>query len=432
MLGEEAPERYEFRVLPASGGAVWVQANVVFTTWEGGKAAVSFLRDVSLEKKLADQLVHSRKMEAIGRLAGGIAHDFNNLLSVILGYANLLLGRPGSGAPHSKEIREIGKAAERAAELTRQILAFSRKQLLQPKVVNLNDIVSGVTPSLRRLVREDIEVSSALEADLPPVLVDPGQVEQVILNLAVNARDAMPNGGSLRIGTKAVALSEEFAREHPPLAPGGHVVLFVSDTGTGMEQGILQKIFEPFFTTKELGKGTGLGLATVEGIVSQSRGVVSVESEPGRGTTFSIYLPEAGRTPPEPEAVRPEWRAGGDGTVLVAEDDPAVRGMVREVLADGGYTVLSAAGGEEALRRAREHPGPIRLLVTDVVMPGMSGPELADGIRRERPGLMVIFMSGYAADALAGRDAAEEEVGLLRKPFSPAALLERVRKVLDA
>jgi PAS domain S-box-containing protein len=295
MRGENTLEQYEFRARTASGEPLWIQNKVVITTWEGGNAALAFLRDVTRQKKLEEQLVQSRKMEAIGQLAGGIAHDFNNLLSVIIGYTHLLLTRPGNGAPYSREIHEIHKAADRAADLTRQLLAFSRKQLLQPRVVSLNDIVSGMTGGLRRLIREDIELQSCLQGDLPPVRVDPGQVEQVILNLAVNARDAMPRGGKLVIGTKSIELSESFAQEHPPLQPGSHVVLSVTDTGTGMEKGIIRKIFEPFFTTKELGKGTGLGLATVEGIVSQSKGHVSVESEPGRGTTFKIYFPQAGK-----------------------------------------------------------------------------------------------------------------------------------------
>jgi PAS domain S-box-containing protein len=301
MRGEDAPILYVCRVRSASGEYRWIQNKVVFTTWEGKRASLAFMRDITGLKNLEDQLVQSRKMEAVGRLAGGIAHDFNNLLSVILGYSHILLNRPGGEASSAKEINEIRKAAERAAKLTRQLLAFSRKQLLQPKVVCLNDIVSGMTGSLRRLIDGDIELDSRLQEDLPPVLVDPGQVEQVIMDLAANARDAMPHGGRLVVGTRKADVPGPFAGETPAPPRGGYVELFVSDTGTGIEKGILPKIFEPFFTTKGVGKGTGLGLSTVEGIVIQSRGHVAVESEPGRGTTFRIFLPEAGAGPEEPE-----------------------------------------------------------------------------------------------------------------------------------
>jgi two-component system sensor histidine kinase EvgS len=433
MAGEEAPSRYEFRAATASGETVWVQANVVGTMWEGKQVALSFLRDITQQKKLEEQLIQSRKMEAIGRLAGGVAHDFNNLLSVIIGYAHLLRSRPGNGAPFSKEIDEIRRAAERAAELTRQLLAFSRKQLLQPRIVSLNDIITGMTASLRRLMREDIEITSCLQGDLPPVLVDPAQVEQVILNLAVNARDAMPNGGKLVIGTKAVVVPETFVREHPNLLPGGYVELYVSDTGVGMEKGIIPKIFEPFFTTKEQGKGTGLGLASVEGIVSQSRGHVSVESEPGRGTTFRILLPEVGNEPPGAAAAPvPEGAVGGREAILLVEDDPAVLDLVRSVLDSNGYAVIAARDGAEAIRASREYRGRIRLLVTDVVMPGMDGRALSEEIRRDRPGIKVLFMSGYSADAIGRNGIIEEGVELIEKPFTPSEFAAKVRKALGA
>ncbi len=432
MRGEEVPSRYEFRAVTASGETIWVQATVVPTVWEGMDVALSFLRDITQQKKLEEELIQSRKMEAIGRLAGGVAHDFNNLLSVIIGYSHLLLSRPGSGAPFSKEIDEIRRAADRAADLTRQLLAFSRKQLLQPRVVSLNDIVTGMTNSLRRLVREDIELTSCLEGGLPPVLVDPVQVEQVILNLAVNARDAMPHGGKLIIGTKAVDLPESFAREHPHLVPGGYVELYVSDTGIGMEKGIIPKIFEPFFTTKEQGKGTGLGLASVEGIVSQSRGHVSVESEPGRGTTFRILLPEVEQAPREARKSVPEYAPGARETILIVEDEPAVRSLVRQVLDSDGFAVLTACDGAEGLRVSREYRGRIRLVVTDVVMPGIDGPALAEEIRRDRPGIKVLFMTGYSADAI-GRDGIlKEGAELIEKPFTPSDFAGKVRKVLGA
>jgi len=430
MGGEETPSRYEFRAETASGETVWVQATVVGTMWEGKQVALSFLRDITQQKRLEEQLVQSRKMEAIGRLAGGIAHDFNNLLSVIIGYAHLLRSRPGNGAPFSKEIDEIRKAADRAADLTRQLLAFSRKQLLQPRIVSLNDIITGMTPGLRRLIREDIELTSCLQGDIPPVLVDPAQVEQVILNLAVNARDAMPNGGKLVIGTKSVVLPESFVREHPNLLPGGYVELYVSDTGVGMEKGIIPKIFEPFFTTKEQGKGTGLGLASVEGIISQSRGHVSVDSEPGRGTTFRILLPEVKREPPRAADPVPEGSVGGREAILLVEDDPAVLDLVRRVLDSNGYAVIAARDGAEGVRASREYRGRIRMLVTDVVMPGMDGRALSEEIRRDRPGIRVLFMSGYTADVI-GRNGILDEGGeLIEKPFTPSEFAAKVRKAL--
>ncbi|MBE0602522.1 MAG: PAS domain S-box protein, partial [Deltaproteobacteria bacterium] len=432
MRGEEAPLRYEFRAVTASGETIWVQATVVGTTWEGKGVALSLLRDITRQKKLEEQLVQSRKMEAIGCLAGGIAHDFNNLLSVIIGYSHLMLGRPGNGAPYSKEIGEIRKAADRAADLTRQLLAFSRKQLLQPRVVSLNDIVTGMTSSLRRLVRDDIELMSCLQGGLPPVLVDPVQVEQVILNLAVNARDAMPQGGKLIIGTKAADLPHALIEEHPNLVPGGYVELYVSDTGIGMDKGIIPRIFEPFFTTKEQGKGTGLGLATVEGIVGQSRGYVSVESEPGRGTTFRILLPEVEEVPPKPDGPVPEKAVGGRETILLVEDDPSVRSLVRQVLESEGYAVLTASTGAEGLRLSREYRGRIRMLVTDVVMPGMNGRALADGIERDRSGIKVLFMSGYPADTIGRNGILGEGTDLIEKPFTPSDFAGKVRGILGA
>ncbi len=432
MRGEDAPARYEFRAISGAGETLWIQNSVVFTTWEGQQASLSFLRDVTGWRKLEDQLAQSRKMEAIGQLAGGVAHDFNNLLSVIIGYSHLVLNRPGGGEPFRKEVSEIRKAADRAADLTRQLLAFSRKQLLQPKVVSLNDVVKGMMTMLRRLIGEDIELSFSLQGDLPSVLVDPGQVEQVILNLTINARDAMPNGGTLTIGTETILLSESFIREHPPLAAVEHVVLSVSDTGTGMDQGTMSKIFDPFFTTKEHGKGTGLGLSTVEGIVSQSKGHITVESDPGRGTIFRIYLPAVEGIPSRDEEAGPEKPAGGQETILVVEDDPGVRNLVRQVLAINGYPVLVASNGEEALRVSREHREPIHLLVTDVVMPGMSGRVLANRIAWDRPGIKVLYMSGYTDNAIGQHGVLEEGIELIEKPFSPAVFAEKVRKALDA
>jgi len=432
MQGDQAPAYYEFRALTSAGEIVWLENSVVLTKWEGGRAALSFLRDITQQKRLETQLVQSQKMEAVGRLAGGIAHDFNNLLTVITGYVSLILCRLGNENPFHKEMVEIQKAAEKTADLTRQLLAFSRKQVLQPKIVSLNHIVSGMEILLRRLIGEDIELSIVLEKNVPTVMVDPGQIGQIVINLAVNARDAMPKGGKLTIETKIIDLDDSFAQENPSLLHGPHVVLSVSDTGVGMDRETMSKIFEPFFTTKEKGKGTGLGLSTAYGIVNQSRGHISAESIPGKGTTFRIYLPKTDGIETSSEEVRSEEAGGGEETVLVVEDEPVVRTLVTEILAAKGYPVLSAGSGEEATLLSRDFKGPIHLLVTDVVMTGMNGRDLADRISAERPGIKVLFMSGYTDDAIGHHGVLEDGIEFLSKPFSPATLVNKVRKILDA
>ena len=388
--------------------------------------------DVTQQRTLEAQFRQAQRLEAVGRLAGGVAHDFNNVLTAITGYAELLLEDLGPEDPKRPDVEEIKAAAARASALTRQLLAFSRKQVLQTRVLDVNEVVRTLEKMLRRLIGEDVRLELALAPSVRAVRADPGQLEQVILNLAVNSRDAMPHGGRLTIESGDVELDEAYARAHPGAAPGRYVMLAVADTGTGMDAEIQAHIFEPFFTTKEQGKGTGLGLATVYGIIKQSGGSVWVYSEPGRGTTFKIYLPrvdEAVAGEPlaqvEPEAV------GGKETVLVAEDDPSVRAVVADVLTQKGYRVLRAPDGQAALEMAGSHPGAIDLLVTDIVMPGMTGRELAEALAAARPGVLLLYMSGYTDDAVVRHGVLEAGVPYIQKPFTPSALAAKVRAVLD-
>ncbi|MBI2394063.1 MAG: PAS domain-containing protein [Deltaproteobacteria bacterium] len=378
------------------------------------------------------QLRHAQKMEAIGRLAGGIAHDFNNLLSVILSYADIALGELRPDEPLREDLSEIRHAGQRAAELTRQLLAFSHQQVFNPRVLDLNQTVTGVEKMLRRLLGADIELI-CLTAATWRVRADPGQLEQVLLNLATNARDAMPGGGKLTLQTKDVEFDEPYAREHHGVTPGPHVMLAVSDTGVGMERDTQAKIFEPFFTTKEKGKGTGLGLSTVYGIVRQSGGHVWVYSEPGKGTTFRIYLP---RTTDVEDShangqVQPDSGRGNE-TILLVEDDEQVRGVARGILRRNGYVVLEAASAGEALLISEQHAAKIHLLLTDVVMPRMGGPQLAERLRARRPELKVLFMSGYTGEAIAHHGILESNVPFLQKPITPDALTRKVREALVA
>ncbi len=387
--------------------------------------------EITERKSVEAQLLQSQKMEAIGRLAGGIAHDFNNLLTIITGFSDLLLEIPGSDATTREYATEIRKAGERAALLTRQLLAFSRRQVLQPEVLDLNAVVSEVDSMLRRLIGEDIDLKTLLRPDLGRVRVDPGQVHQIFMNLAVNARDAMPRGGKLTIETANVELDSAYARSHAEVKPGPYVMLAMSDTGTGMDAETQSRIFEPFFTTKEKGKGTGLGLATVYGIVKQSGGNIWVYSEPGHGTTFKIYLPQVDET--EPTAAPPvtsEKPPAASETILLVEDEAGVRALARRVLESRGYTVLEAGRGEEALQVSETHTGPIHLLLTDVIMPGMSGRALADRLAPMHPGMKVLFMSGYTDNAVVHHGVLESGIAFVQKPFTPEALLRKVREIL--
>ena len=386
------------------------------------------IRDITGRKRLEEKLRQAQKMEAVGQLAGGIAHDFNNLLTIILGYSQLALTQMSLPDLLNNPLQEILKAGERAAVLTRQLLAFSRRQVLEPKVLDLNAVVTDMERMLRRLIGEDIELATHLDPDLEAVQADPGQIDQVLLNLAVNARDAMPEGGRLTIETANTELDEDYARNHPDVRPGRYALVAVTDSGTGIAPENLPQIFEPFFTTKEPGKGTGLGLSTVYGIVRQSGGHISVYSEPGHGTTFKIYLPVT----QEPITVTPRLAPPlpGTETILVVEDEEPVRQFAGMALRQSGYTVLEASGGEEALRKAGEHQGPIHLLLTDVVMPGMSGRELAKHLAPLHPETKVFYFSGYTSDAIVRHGILSGDMPFLPKPFGREALARKVREIL--
>jgi PAS domain S-box-containing protein len=389
--------------------------------------------DITDRKQTEEQLRQSQKMEAIGQLAGGVAHDFNNLLGVITGYSDLLAKDLGPQHAGLRRVEEIRKAADRAAALTRQLLAFSRKQLLQPKVLDLNAVVTDLEKMLRRLIPEDIQVVMSLQEGLGRVKADPGQIEQVIVNLAVNARDAMPKGGKLILETADVDLGDSYLRTHAGARPGPQVMLAVSDTGHGMDRETQARIFEPFFTTKQAGKGTGLGLSTVYGIVKQSGGYIMVYSEPGRGSTFKVYLPRVDEEVEVPgrEATTAAPRPVASETVLLVEDEGALRSIIREILEDEGYKVLEAANPDEALAASRSHEGPIQLLLTDLVMPRMSGRELARQVAALRPGLKILYMSGYTNEAVEHHGVLEPGAEFVQKPFTAEGLLRKARRILD-
>jgi two-component system, cell cycle sensor histidine kinase and response regulator CckA len=383
---------------------------------------------------MEEQLLQSQKMESVGRLAGGVAHDFNNLLTVVNGYGELALRKLEKGNPLRPYVEEIKKAGERAANLTRQLLAFSRKQILQPKVIDLNDHVAEANRMLRRLIGEDIEIVLTLRPNLWKVRVDPSQLDQVLVNLAVNARDAMQHGGRLTIRTDNVTVDAETAQRGDSPQLGPHVLLTVSDTGHGMDEQTRSRLFEPFFTTKDVGKGTGLGLSTVYGIISQSGGFVTVESEPGRGAAFKIYLPrvEDETRDAHAEDGAQEGLPRGTETILLVEDEEIVRTMTRSILEECGYTVLSASDGKLALDVCASHVGEIDLLLTDVVMPQMSGRRLAEHMKTTHPRTRVLYMSGYTDDAILRHGVIEETAAFMEKPYSPDALARKVREVLDA
>ena len=377
------------------------------------------------------QLRQVQKMEAVGQLAGGVAHDFNNLLTVITGRTELLLLRLASDDPHRRDVELVRKTADRAASLTQQLLAFSRQQMLQPRVLDLNGVVAGMAQMLKPLIGETIEVDSLLDPALGRVKADPAQIEQIILNLAVNARDAMPHGGRLTIETGNVDFDDAFVEIHPGASGGPHAMLSVCDTGSGMSPEVQAHLFEPFFTTKGVGKGTGLGLATVYGIVKQHGGYIRIESAPGAGTVVRIYLSRVAPVPDavtEPAADAPA--SAGAGTVLVVEDEGELRELVTEVLGIAGYSVLSAASPIAALEIARQHAGPIHLLLTDVVMPEMSGRDLADRLVQTRPGLRILYMSGYTDDAIVHHGVLDPGTVLLQKPFTPDKLTRMVGDLL--
>lgn len=388
--------------------------------------------DISERKQIEEQLRQSQKVEAIGQLAGGIAHDFNNVLTTIKGYCDLLIEALYDSDVRKQDVAEIAKAADRAAALTRQLLAFSRRQILEPRVLDLRSVVGELDPMLRRLIGEDIELTTLAGRDLGRVKADPNQIEQVLMNLAINARDAMSTSGKLTIETMNVDLDEDYARQHVAVQPGPYVLLAVSDTGSGMDAETLSHIFEPFFTTKEKGKGTGLGLSTVYGIVKQSGGNIWVYSEPGRGTAFKIYLPRVEEVVEQvaPDTARSQ-AVGGAETVLLVEDEEGVRKIVCRVLRLHGYTVLEAPDPRNGLDLSAAHPGRIHLLITDVVLPQMSGAALADQIMQERPDTKVLYMSGYTDNAIVHHGVLDPEKAFLQKPFTPDLLARKVREVLD-
>ena len=420
---------HELTIRVRAGADRLVLASVDLTELDGEMCTIGTFHDVTEQRALEAQLRHSQKMDAVGRLAGGVAHDFNNLLTVITGCGEMLLESLPPEDERRSELLEIREAARQAAVLTRQLLAFSRKQLLTPRVIDLNALVGEMERLLRRVISEDITLVTELDPALEHVRADPAQLQQVVLNMVVNARDAMPRGGRLTLRTANARSMAAVAGERSVMAPGEYVVLAVSDTGVGMDEKTKSRVFEPFFTTKENGKGTGLGLATVYGIVKQSGGYVWVESAPGRGATFEIYLPRS----EEPVGAAPERAvmavARGRETLLLAEDAGAVRAVTRAILERAGYSILEASTGAEALALARRCTETIHLLVTDVVMPGMSGPALAGELRAVHPEARVLYLSGYAGDEL---DCGSGLPGrCLPKPFTPEALARKVREVLD-
>ncbi|MGA2384572.1 MAG: ATP-binding protein [Gemmatimonadales bacterium] len=420
------PERFESFV-KALG--IWLSTSVYSV--EPGHFVTVF-DNITERKRLEAQLRQAQKMESVGRLAGGVAHDFNNLLTVILSGAALAKDGLPERDPARSEIREIEEAANRAAVLTRQLLAFARRQAAEPRALDLNAVTLAMDKMLRRLIGEDVELVTLLAENLGAVWADPGHIEQVLVNLTVNARDAMPGGGKLTIETSNVTLDAESAARHIGMAPGEYVMLAVSDSGCGMAPEILEHIFEPFFTTKELGGGTGLGLSTCYGIVKQSGGWIWAYSEPGRGTTFKIYLP---RIQAEAEAFSPASSAalrGGTETILLVEDNAQVRDIALRSLRERGYRVLQAANGGEALRAAENQSEPIALLLTDVVMPQMGGSELAERVRALRPQIKVLYTSGYTEHVIVHHEGLGPGTAFLPKPFDPAGLARKVREVLDA
>jgi PAS domain S-box-containing protein len=429
-LSEQIEGSYDLVGKKRDGTKVWLQATTRMHRVGGRPSRVTAMRDMTEQRLLEQQLRHAQKMEAVGRLAGGIAHDFNNLLTVIQSYASLLISEAaGTNAPH-EELEEIQRAAEAATTLTRQLLTFSRQQVIEPKVLTVDKIVSGAHKMLKRLIGEDVELEIKLAPDGGRIRVDPGQLEQVIMNLAVNARDAMPEGGRLLIETSNVEMSEQFLREHVPARAGHYLMLAMSDTGAGMSEETRAHIFEPFFTTKEAGKGTGLGLATVYAIVKQSGGFIWVYSEPGHGTVFKLYFPLVDDPAEISGPTRAAGAARGTETVLLVEDSAAVRAVTRQLLERQGYTVLEAPDPRMAIAIASSHRGTIHLLLTDIVMPGMSGRALAEQLSKARPKMKVLYTSGYTDDTILRQGVIDGSAAFLQKPFTPEMLLRKVRSAL--
>jgi signal transduction histidine kinase/CheY-like chemotaxis protein len=400
-------------------------------SWGNTISAIEIINNITEKKKLEDQLRHSQKMEAVGQLAGGIAHDFNNILTAIIGYGSLMKMKMEEDDPLRFHLQQILDTSERAANLTRGLLTFSRKQVISPRPVNLNESIKNVEKLLRRLIGEDIEMKVDLsDADLT-LLADSGQIEQILMNLATNARDAMPKGGSLTVRTELIVFDREFLRMHGEGMLGSYALISVRDTGAGMNEKTKERIFEPFFTTKGSGRSTGLGLSIVYGIVKRHNGYILCDSEPGKGTTFKIYLPTIKSETVKSEAAMPPAVLGGAETVLIAEDDAAVRTLMKEMLVRFGYSVVEAIDGEDAITRFMENRDRIRLLVLDVIMPIKNGKEVFEEITKVRPDVKVIFSSGYTADILQRKGIPEEDQNFIAKPLSPTELLKKVRETLD-
>jgi PAS domain S-box-containing protein len=433
VAGESA-YAVEFRTIWPDGGTHWVSGSAKTSPGRNGKShgLLGIGIDITARKSLEAQLRQAQKLDAIGQLAGGVAHDFNNLLTAILGYGNLVIDTFDADDRRRSDMQEVIKAGERAATLTRQLLAFSRKSVLQPVAVDFNAVVTGMRRMLGRLIGEHINLVTVLAADLHIVRADQGQLEQIVMNLVVNARDALPVGGRVAIETANVELDESYAMKHGPVRPGSYVMLAVSDSGIGMNEETKRRLFEPFFTTKEPGKGTGLGLATVYGIVTQSNGYIWVHSEPGSGSTFKVYLPRADKDECVSTGDASQKVIGvGTETLLIVEDDEAVRLLTRVMLEKAGYRVFDAGNPQQAEALFAENPTLFDLLLTDVIMPGLSGPKLFERLDRLRPGLKVLYVSGYTDDAMAHQGQLDPGVGFLQKPFTADELSRLVRVVLD-
>lgn len=396
-----------------------------------GLFVIACLRDIRERKKLEMQLLQAQKLEAIGRLAAGIAHDFNNVLTVILGSSNLLLEQTDLNAAHRTKIKMIHQAADRAAALTRQLLQFSRQQIVQPRIIDLNSLVTETCEMMSKLVGESIAIKLNLDSKISNIKVDPGQVQQVIINLVVNARDAMPNGGTIQLETQNIVLDEQYCTSHKEVPPGHYVKLVVTDTGCGMDADTQSRVFEPFFTTKGLGKGTGLGLATVFGIVKQAGGHISIYSELGKGTSFKIHFPASAEEESAPHPSEARSTQYGAETILLVEDEEEIRGLLAEILTSKGYTVLSAKNGSDAMKVYRKARGKIQLLLTDVIMPDMTGRDLSKELLRIQPDLKLIYMSGYTSNVIANHGILDPGVVLLEKPISASALLDIVHEILN-
>ena len=422
----------ELELLRGDGSPVAVLANLTLVEPNADlpRRIEGTVIDLSDYKKLEQQFHQAQKMESIGQLAGGVAHDFNNLLTVITGYSQVMMAKPSLPDAMRKNLEEIDRAAMRAAALTRQLLAFSRQQVLEPQILDLNGVIEDAAAMLRRVIGENYDLVVRLDPALPQVKADPGQLEQVLMNLVVNARDAMPDGGSVVIETQPVSLDAAYSRDHPGVVPGDYILLAVTDTGVGMDEATRTRIFEPFFTTKPVGRGTGLGLATVFGIVKQSGGTIAVYSEPGRGTAMKIYLPVFQGHAAAAEAAAPAPAAAGSETVLLVEDEPEVRAYLHEVLLELGYSVLAAGAPAQARALSRTHNGPIHLLLSDVIMPETNGPALAAELRQLRPDMQVLYVSGYPSQAVVASGALHADAAFLHKPFTPAALAAKIRSLL--